>query len=103
MDRQSVLSYIYDTKLIERIASAYWSKIGELKEDYVQYIWLLVCELPEDKLVSLFNKNQLDFYIYSIARNQAWNDKSSFNKLYTEQLTKVYGEIERIIKHEEGL
>lgn len=100
MDRQTVLNYIYETKIIERIASAYWSKIGEYKEDFIQYIWLLICEIPEDKLIELFDKGQLNFYVFSIARNQAWNDKSSFYQLYKGKLQTVFGEIEKIVNEE---
>lgn len=102
MDRDSILIDIYNKHIIERVCSAYWSKIGDLKEDCIQYIWLLICELPEQKLIDLYNKNQLDYYIYSIGRNQIWNDKSSFYQLYKGKLQQVWGEIENIIRNEQN-
>ena len=102
MDRDSILIEIYNKHIIERVCSAYWSKIGDLKEDCIQYIWLLICELPEKKLIDLYSKNQLDYYIYSIGRNQIWNDKSSFYQLYKGKLQQVWGELENIIKNEQN-
>jgi hypothetical protein len=59
--------------------------LGTNKEDWKQEMWLIILELPEDKLIRLYENKELDWYILSIARNQVVNDRSTFNRKYNDK------------------
>lgn len=81
------IEWLQEEKLIEKLASRFASVLGGDKDDFVQHVWLIVLEMPREKLNDLYDKNQLGFYIISIARNQALGAKSTFNKTYKSPIT----------------
>lgn len=80
--RDKILQEIYTSQIIEKVSSRYWSYIKGNREDFIQYIYLILCELPEKKLVHLYQNNQINFYIISIIKNQATCDYNPFHRLY---------------------
>jgi hypothetical protein len=57
MNREEILNYIIETKLVENYTkklanSDDWEQI----EDITQEIYLQICEIPEDKLIELYNQ-----------------------------------------------
>lgn len=103
MEKNRIIEDVLKSGLIDSLTTPLISYIGlENIEDFKQDMYLILLELPSTKLEELFNNKELDFYIISIARNQARNKKSKFNKLYnrdweipaTEYIFSKYGEIE---------
>lgn len=81
--RDKILTDIYNSGVVRRIASRYVSFVQECNlDDFVQTIYLFLCGLPEEKLIDLYNSKELDYYIIAIVRNQAINTKSKFNLVY---------------------
>ena len=85
ISRDDVIKYLIDKELIDKLSTTFQSQLGDNKADWVQEMWLIILELPEDKLVRLYENKELDWYIISIARNQVTNDKSKFNRLYNDK------------------
>lgn len=85
ISRDDVIKYLIDKELIDKLSTTFQSQLGVNKADWVQEMWLIILELPEDKLVRLYENKELDWYIISIARNQVTNDKSKFNRLYNDK------------------
>lgn len=83
------IKYLMDKKLVQRLGGHYQSYLKDNREDFEEDLWEIILNIPEDKLNTLYQNKQLDFYILSIARNQITNDKSNFNKLYQTKINKV--------------
>ena len=86
MSKNDIITEIYTNKLFEKMASSYNSKLGSYKEDWIQYMYLTLCELPENKLLDLHKKGELNYYLFYVGKAQAFNDNSDFNKLHKGRL-----------------
>ena len=81
----SIVKYIYDLKIVDKLTKRYASYIGETNiDDFKQTIYCMLLEIPEQKLQSLYEKNQLVYYVIAITRNQAVNYRSTFNQQYND-------------------
>lgn len=90
MDRRDeVIQYLLDKQLIDKLATTFCSQLGSNKDDFIQEMWVIILELPTDKLVSLYDNKQLDWYILSIARNQVVNERSTFNRVYNRKINTI--------------
>lgn len=54
--REGVLQYIADTEVVEQFTKGYLKKNLKdyLTEEYMQEIWVQICQLPEEKLKDLY-------------------------------------------------
>ena len=66
MIREKVLKYLYDCGYVKYFVKKllYPEDIEDLYEDYLQEVWLQICEIPEEKWLELYNRrdNQDEFY-----------------------------------------
>ena len=66
MIRDKVLKYLYESGFVQFYTKKllYREDINDLYEDYLQEVWLQICEIPEKKWKELYNKrpNQDEFY-----------------------------------------
>lgn len=66
MIRDKVLNYLYESGFVQFYTKKlmYREDINDLYEDYVQEVWLQLCEIDEDKWKDLYNRrpNQDEFY-----------------------------------------
>lgn len=53
-----------------------------LRDDLKQEVALIVCELPEEKLIQLRQKNELEFYVVRIILNLVKNKYSPFARKF---------------------
>lgn len=97
MSRNEVIEYIYNLKIVEKCASRFSNIIGQYKEDFIQYIYLQLLEIPEDKLLDLFSKGELVYYIIAISRNNALGRYSNFFKEIREKNIELY-EDEKVLQ-----
>jgi hypothetical protein len=56
-----------------------------LREDLRQEVILIVCEIPEEKIIGLHQRKQLDFFVVKIILNQIKSSSSPFAKKYRQQ------------------
>lgn len=54
----------------------------ELREDLKQEVILIVCEMPEEKIIGLHERKQLEFFTVRVIINQAASKTSPFAKKY---------------------
>ena len=54
----------------------------ELQYDLKAEVFLVLCEMNEDKLIGLYERNELKFYIVRIMLNMIKSDRSNFYKSY---------------------
>lgn len=89
MTRNDILTEVYNSQIINKMASKYITRFKGDIDDYISFCLEVVCEIPEDKLIQLYTEGQLYFYIVSIARNQLLNSKSAYNKLMENNIDKM--------------
>ena len=78
--RNNIIEEIYNEKIIERCLAKYSKIMKGNIEDVVQDIYMMIIEMPEDKLLKLYNDNELTYYILTICKNQCVNKYSKSNK-----------------------
>ena len=54
----------------------------ELQYDLKAEVFLVLCEMNEEKLIGLYERNELKFYIVRIMLNMIKSDRSNFYKSY---------------------
>lgn len=54
----------------------------ELQEDLKAEVFLVLCEMDDDKIKGLYERNELKFYIVRIMLNMIKSDRSTFYKQY---------------------
>lgn len=89
MTRTQLIEQIYKQHYIENFAKKYISYVQDDFDDFVQFLYMIICELPESKLQELQERNELQYYLYYIARAQATNPRSRFNRAHKGRLETV--------------
>lgn len=87
--RNRIIEDIYNEKIIERCTAKYSKKMKGNIEDVVQDIYMMIMEMDEEKLLNLYNKNELTYYVLTICRNQCTNKYSKSNKKYQTNVKKI--------------
>ena len=78
--KNEIIEYIYNIQIVEKCANRFINVLNEYKDDFVQYIYLQLLEIEEDRLKLLFRENELIYYIIAICRNHALGKYSAFKK-----------------------
>lgn len=78
MTRNDILTELFNDNLFEKMATVYNTKLGQYKEDFIQFMYLTTCEIPEEKLIDLHNKGELNYYLFYVGKAQAFNNNSDF-------------------------
>ena len=85
MNKQQIIEYVYKLHIVDKMSTRYKNLVGQDNiEDYRQTIYCMLLEMSESQIVSLYEREELVYYIMAIARNQAVNPKSTFNKQYND-------------------
>ena len=85
MNKQQIIEYVYKLQIIDKLASRYKNLIGQNNiADFKQTVYCMLLEMYEQQIVSLYEHNELVYYIMAVARNQAVNPKSVFNRQYND-------------------
>ena len=87
---QELFDSIYRLKLPEKI----WKRAKDsLFEDYRQEMYLLLLEIPDEKVQDLVSRGKLADYFWNMCRYQAKDNSSFMNKMFgrikTEDLSKI--------------
>lgn len=87
MSRDKILDELVKSGFIEWYTLQLMSKTSgfivqtdEEYQEYIQEIWLQICEIQEDKLIDLYNENKLKAYISGLIHR---NVKSNTSPAYT--------------------
>lgn len=83
MDKNQVIEELYKHKIIEKIV--YQVGIGEdLKnlEDCIQDLYVALLEKPKKLIISMYEKNELNFYIANMAVRQIRSSTSPYYRMY---------------------
>lgn len=95
MTKNDIIIDLNKRKVVERIASSFWSYLQDSKDDFIQHIYLVLLELPEEKLIGMYERKELEYYTYYVARAQATGSKSDFWSEQTGRLDTTPLEVEK--------
>lgn len=104
MTVSSIVEELYKTNLITELCE----NIGVLPkdmDDFTQEIYLILLEYNEEKLIEIYNKNQLKFFIVRIIQNQYNSKNSPFYmkyKRYSQRASELTQDIIEENNHKQG-
>ena len=82
MTRDQIITEVYNSDMIKNISNVYRSILGNYRKDFISYMYELLCNIPEEKLIQLYNDQQLNYYLYYIGKAQSNNKNSDFWKIH---------------------
>lgn len=80
MGRNEILIEFWELNEVNNAISK--MKPVELQEDLKSEVFLILCELPEEKLIALYDRKELKFYMVRIMLNLVQNKNNQFYKKY---------------------
>ena len=80
MDRNGIIAELWDSKDLNETLKK--MKPVEIQQDLKSELFLIICEIEENKLVELYNRKELKFYIVRIMLNLVQSSKNNFYKNY---------------------
>jgi hypothetical protein len=99
MNRNSIIEKLWNSQeLKDAIAKM---QPEDLQDDLRSEIFKVLCEMDEDKLVDMYNRNVLRFYLVRTMLNMTQSSTSQFYKLYRKPLQAelpVYDRDEDLLK-----
>ena len=85
MTKNDVIEELSKDGVVEKIVFKLLSSSKnrfDFPDDLIQDIYLLLLEKEDELVISLYNKNQLGFYLLKIARNQLLSKNSPYYTKY---------------------
>ena len=85
MTKNEVIEELSKEGIVEKIVYKLLSSSKnrfDAPDDLIQDIYLLLLEKEDELVISLYNKNQLGFYLLKIARNQLLSQNSPYYTKY---------------------
>lgn len=94
MTKNEVIEELVKDNTVEKIVFKLLSSSKnrfDAPDDLIQDIYLLLLEKDDNLIISLYEKNQLGFYLLKIARNQLLSQNSPYYTQYIKFLSKSDG------------
>ena len=96
MTKNEVISVIAKEKIVEQIVSNIAKSSDDLLNDLSQEIYLDLLQKDEDKIVKLYESNQIRFFITRIVINNLHSKNSPYwckIKSFTHNMNEIVGDI----------
>lgn len=87
MNRENIISELYQSKDINEAISK--MQPIELQDDLKSEVFLVLCEMDEEKLIGMYEQGYLKYFIVRTILNMAKSDRSNFYRKFRQ----VYQEI----------
>jgi hypothetical protein len=96
MVKNEILAEFWDLKEVNEAFGKMQPE--ELRYDLKAEVFLVLCEMDEQKLIGLYERNELRFYIVRTMLNMIKSDRSTFYKNYRNHIEFVASDLNREIK-----
>jgi len=87
VNREQIITEFYNSKDINQAISK--MQPAYLQDELKQEVFLVLCEMPEDRLFQMYNDEYLKYFIVRTILNMAKSDRSTFYKKFREQLDEI--------------
>jgi hypothetical protein len=80
MVKNEIIAKLWDSKEVNEA----FSKMHpvELQYDLKAEVFLVLCEMDDDKLIGMYNRNEIKFFLVRVMLNMIKSDRSTFWKQY---------------------
>jgi hypothetical protein len=92
MSRDEILSEFWESKSVNEAFEK--MQPVELQADLKAEVFLILCEMDESKLIGLYERNELKYYMVRIMLNMIKSDRSSFFKNYRNYVELLENDVE---------
>jgi hypothetical protein len=92
MSRDEILSEFWESKSVNEAFEK--MQPVELQADLKAEVFLILCEMDETKLIGLYERNELKYYMVRIMLNMIKSDRSSFFKNYRNYVELLENDVE---------
>ena len=96
MVKNEILTEFWDLKEVNEAFAKMQPE--ELQYDLKAEVFLVLCEMDEQKLIGMYERNELKFYIVRTMLNMIKSDRSNFYKNYRNHIEFVPTEINKEIQ-----
>jgi len=87
VNREQIITEFYNSKDINQAISK--MQPAYLQDELKQEVFLVLCEMPEERLFQMYNDEYLKYFIVRTILNMAKSDRSTFYKKFREQLDEI--------------
>jgi DNA-directed RNA polymerase specialized sigma24 family protein len=87
-----IIQTLYESKEINQAISK--MQPAELRDDLKQEMFLVLCELSDDKVEDMYERNVLKYYVVRMMLNMMTGRRSSFEKKFRQVFTEILEEPE---------
>lgn len=93
MDRKNqIITDIHNSGLLVELCTNMGVKANDI-DDLIQEIYLIIAEYDEDRIVEMWEKSQLKFFLVRVISNQYFSKNSPFYKKYKKYYRLIDGNI----------
>jgi hypothetical protein len=92
MLRNEIIAEFWQSKSVNEAFEK--MKPVELQADLKAEVFLILCEMEEEKLIGLYERNELKYYMVRIMLNMIKSDRSSFFKNYRNYVELLENDVE---------
>lgn len=82
MDKYEVVEILAREQRVERLVQVICKVTSPILKDLAQVIYLALLEYDNDKIVELYEKEQINFFLVRIIKNQWMSSTSPFYRIY---------------------
>jgi hypothetical protein len=94
MSRNKIITEFWESKSVNEAFEK--MQPVELQADLKAEVFLILCEMEEEKLIGLYERNELKYYMVRIMLNMIKSDRSSFFKNYRNYVELLENDVEVI-------
>lgn len=80
MERNKIIEELWLSKEVNQAFSKMQPE--DLRDDLKSEVFMVLLEMPEDKLIGMYKRNELRFFLVRVMLNMIKSDRSGFYKLY---------------------
>lgn len=87
MNRQSIITELYNSTDINNAIGK--MQPFDLQDDLRQEVFMVLCEMEEDRLIQMYAEGYLKYFIVRTILNMAKSDRSNFHKKFRQVYTEI--------------
>lgn len=90
MTREKIIEQLFTGKNFNDCLSK--MEPDHLREDLRQEVALVVCEWPDEKVIGLWERKELEFYVVRVILNMIKSNSSKFYRMYRQPVAQLHEE-----------
>lgn len=80
--KQNVIDHMIKDPFYEQVLFKFFETNKTYLDEFRQELWLILLQLDENKLITLYNKNEIKYFYIGIIKNQLISNRSPFHRKF---------------------